>query len=126
MPGQGGLLWLQWSTLPVARAGPASCAHDASRLLPRPPAPQVLDAALALLHTLCCADLAALAALCQLGFCPAVLRFAQPPAPLDIRLQVHGGVWVGQAGCGLCPVAFRQATGSLPPCAMLKHSPAPS
>lgn len=49
---------------------------------------QVLGAALDLLRVLCSQDHAALRACCQLGFCPAVLRFALPSTPLDIRLQV--------------------------------------
>ena len=56
--------------------------------LPPPPGLQVLGAALDLLRALCSQDHSALRACCQLGFCPAVLRFALPSTPLDIRLQV--------------------------------------
>ena len=48
---------------------------------------QVLDAALTLLLALSGSDPAALLACCQLGFIPAVLRFASPSTPLDLRMQ---------------------------------------
>ncbi|PRW61538.1 MAP3K epsilon kinase 1-like isoform X2 [Chlorella sorokiniana] len=51
------------------------------------PSDRVLGAALDLLRALCSQDHSALRACCQLGFCPAVLRFALPSTPLDIRLQ---------------------------------------
>lgn len=56
-------------------------------MLPQSEPRQVLDSALDLLLALCSADAASLRACCDLGFCPAVLRFALPATPLDVRLQ---------------------------------------
>jgi hypothetical protein len=62
----------------------------------------VLEAALELVVALGRGgDGGALRLLCALGFIPAVLRFALPSSPVDIRLQVGGGegvVW-GSGGC---------------------------
>lgn len=49
----------------------------------------MLEAALDLLLALCAADGGALAVLCQLGFIPAVLRFALPSNPIGLRHQVR-------------------------------------
>ena len=64
---------------------------------PVPLPPQVLEAALDLLLVLAAADADVLLACCRLGFIPAVLRFALPSTPIDLRLQVGG--WVPRTGC---------------------------
>ncbi len=65
------------------------------------PAEQVLEAALDLLQLLAAADGEALSGCCRLGFIPAVLRFALPSTPIDLRLQVCPALGVAGRG-GLC------------------------
>ena len=84
---------------------------------------QVLDAALTLLLALSGSDPAALLACCQLGFIPAVLRFASPSTPLDLRMRASRAV------AGLCGHALHVLLLLLPPgppllllqCSLLTH-----
>lgn len=82
--------WPCLATDRAARRWPACRPHQLD-LLPW----QVLEAALDLLLLLAAADEAALASCCRLGFIPAVLRFALPSTPIDLRLQVWAAASAG-------------------------------
>ena len=76
----------------------------------------MLDAALSLLLALCTQDAAALLACCQLGFCPAVLRFALPGSALELRLQVRHGTGASAGHHGLLCGRAWHAAAHPPPC----------
>ena len=71
---------------------------------------------------LCAADSTVLLACCQLGAIPAVLRFALPSNPLDLRLQVSHGKqliwlrwwWWWKGSRPFCIHASQEPAGILP------------